>query len=71
MDTNKQGSALEIAFDLINRRYNNRKATIISSELQIGDVEQLDKALAGRIKERSGKFMLNIKNEDNRNYRKR
>lgn len=71
MDSNKQGSALEIAFDLINRRYNNSKATIISSELQIGDVEKLDKALAGRIKERSGKFMLNIKNEDDRNYRKR
>lgn len=71
MDNNKQGSALEIAFDLINRRYNNSKATIISSELQIGDVEKLDRALAGRIKERSGKFMLNIKNEDNRNYRKK
>lgn len=71
MDGNKQGSALEIAFDLINRRYNNSKATIISSELQIGDVEQLDRAIAGRIKERCGKFMLNIKNEDGRNYRKR
>lgn len=71
MDGNKQGSALEIAFDVINRRYNNQKATIISSEIQLGELEKLDKALFGRIKERCGKFSLNIKNEDNRNYRKR
>jgi DNA replication protein DnaC len=62
---------LEIAFDVINRRYNNQKATIISSEIQLGELEKLDKALFGRIKERCGKFSLNIKNEDSRNYRKR
>lgn len=71
MDKSRQGSALEIAFELINRRYNSRKATIISSEFQLGDIEQLDKALHGRIKERCGKFSLNIKNDENRNYRKR
>lgn len=71
MDKSKQGSALEIAFDIINRRYNTKKATIISSEYQLGDIEQLDKALHGRIKERCGRFSLNIKNEDSRNYRKR
>lgn len=71
MDSNKQSSALEIAFDLVNRRYNNRKATIISSEIQLGEIEVMDKALYGRIKERCGKFTLNIKNEDKRNYRKR
>lgn len=70
-DNNKQGSALEIAFDIINRRYNNQKATIISSEMQITDLEKLDKALSGRIKERCGKFMLNIKYDDSRNYRKK
>lgn len=70
MDSSKQGSALEIAFDLINRRYNNSKATIISSEYQLNELETLDKALHGRIKERCGKFTLNIKNETNRNYRK-
>ena len=71
IDKSRQGSALKIAFELINRRYNSRKATIISSEFQLGDIEQLDKALHGRIKERCGKFSLNIKNEENRNYRKR
>lgn len=71
MDKTKQGSALEIAFDIVNRRYNNMKATIISSEIQLGELEALDKALYGRIKERCGKFSLNIKNDESRNYRKR
>lgn len=71
MDGSKQGSALEIAFDLINRRYNNSKATIISSEYQLSEIETLDKALHRRIKERCGKFTVNIKNIDNRSYRKK
>ena len=32
MDKAKQGSALEIAFDIVNRRYNSNKATIFSSD---------------------------------------
>lgn len=71
MDISKQGVALEIAFDLINRRYNNSKATIISSEYSLGDIEKLDRALSGRIKERCKSFVINIKNEDSRNYRKK
>ena len=71
MDKQKQGSALEIAYDLVNRRYNNRKATIFSSEIQLGELEALDRAIYGRIKERCGKFSLNIKNDENRNFRKR
>ena len=59
------------AFDLVNRRYNNRKATIFSSEIQLGELEVLDRALYGRIKERCGKFSLNIKNDESRNFRKR
>ena len=70
MDKQKQGSALEIAYDIVNRRYNNRKATIFSSEIQLGELEVLDRAIYGRIKERCGKFSLNIKNDPNRNYRK-
>ena len=70
MDSSKQGSALEIAFDVINRRYNSNKATIISSEYQLNELETLDKALFGRIKERCGKFNLSIKNESSRNHRK-
>lgn len=71
MDKQKLGSALEIAYDVVNRRYNNRKATIFSSEIQLGELQTLDRALYGRIKERCGKFSLNIKNDENRNFRKR
>lgn len=71
MDPQKQGSALEIAYDVVNRRYNNHNAMIFSSEMQLQDIERLDKALYGRIKERCGKYSLNIKNDDKRNYRKR
>lgn len=71
MDNSKQGSALEIAFEIVNRRYNKRKATIFSSEYQLGEIEKLDRALHGRIKERCGKFVMSIKNDENRNYRKR
>lgn len=71
MDKQKQGSALEIAFDIVNRRYNNNKATIFSSEIQLGELEKLDTALYGRIKEKCGKFSLNIQNNESRNYRKK
>lgn len=71
MDKAKQGSALEIAFDIVNRRYNSNKATIFSSEIQLGELEQLDTALYGRIKEKCGKFSLNIQNDESRNYRKK
>ena len=60
MDISKQGSALEIAFDVINRRYNNKRPTIISSELQLVEVERLDKALFGRIKERCRSYFYSI-----------
>lgn len=71
MDKSKLGSTLEIAFDIINRRYNNDRATVISSEYQLAELEGLDKALYGRIKEKCGRFSINIKNDDNRNYRKK
>lgn len=71
MDKSKQGSALEIAFDIVNRRYNSNKATIFSSEIQLGELEMLDTALYGRIKEKCGKFSLNIQNDESRNYRKK
>lgn len=71
MDKAKQSSALEIAYDVINERYNSKKPVIISSEYQVSELEPLDRALHGKIKERCGKFLLNIKNEEKRNYRKR
>ena len=59
----------QIAWQLINDRYNQNLPTIISSELLIGDLIEQDESLAGRILERSGKYYFPIKKEKYRNYR--
>lgn len=58
-----------LAFDLINYRYNNKLTTIITSELSFGDLMDVDSAVAGRIKERCGKFLHEIGKDDKKNYR--
>ena len=50
---------INLAFELLNARYNNSKLrTIISSELTIENVLQIDEGLGGRIYERSRGFMV-------------
>lgn len=44
---------LNFAFELLNSRYNSRKRTVISSELGIQNILNLDEALGSRIYERS------------------
>ena len=44
---------LNLAYQLLNERYNTRRRTIISSELSIEDTAKYDEAIAGRIFERS------------------
>lgn len=59
-----------IAFDLLNCRYiDSRKITILSSELTLEKIIGVDAAAGGRIRERAGEFVLNIKG--NRNWRLR
>ena len=60
---------VQIAWNLINERYNAHLPTIISSELLIGDLIDVDESLAGRILERSGKYYFPIKKGKERNYR--
>lgn len=59
------------AYNVINARYLANKKTIISSELFITDLISLDCAVGGRIKQKSGKYLIQIKREDSRNYRLR
>lgn len=62
----------DIAFEIINNRYNSRKITIISSEKMLGDVERNDIALAGRIAEMTGlEYNMQIGYDPGRNIRKR
>lgn len=63
---------VNLAYSMLNYRYNARKKTIISSELTLTIIEeQADAAVAGRIQEMANKYCLNIKRDDYRNYRKR
>lgn len=61
---------VKYAFQLLNERYNKRLVTIISSEFLIDDIKlNVDEAIAGRIKERSTNYCVQIKKDMNRNYR--
>lgn len=69
IDRRQLDSDANFAFEIINHRYNANKKTIISSELLIDDIKQIDEALSGRIAEKSKGFQAQIKKEDGRNYR--
>lgn len=47
------GGDLNVAFELLNARYNARKRTIISGERTIGAIMDIDEAIGSRIYERS------------------
>lgn len=59
-----------IAYDIINYRYNNRLTTIISSEYTLTELMDIDSAITGRIKQRSNGYLFEIKGKEN-NYRMR
>lgn len=65
----KFSDELNFAFEIINKRYNANKKTIISSELLISDIQKYDSALAGRIAEKAAGFMVQIQKDENKNYR--
>ena len=61
---------INIAFELLNYRYNNKELiTIISSELMTSDLIDIDEAIAGRIIEMSKGNCLDISKDINKNYR--
>ena len=57
------------AFTLINNRYENEKITIISSELNLSELINVDEAISSRIKQMCGGYVVNIKKDKSRNYR--
>lgn len=58
-----------IAFDLINYRYNNDLVTIISCESDFEELNNIDSAIAGRIKEKCSSFLAIIPKDIKNNYR--
>lgn len=63
---------VNIAFELLNYRYNNKRLiTIVSSEQQLKDLLNIDEAVGSRIYERCRKYHINIDKDKTRNYRLR
>ena len=62
---------VNIAFEILNSRYINQNLiTIISSELLLKDILEIDEAVAGRIAEKAGvKYCLNLPKDNSKNYR--
>ncbi len=58
-----------LAFEILNARYNRKLVTIISSEYYLDEVIQLNPSIGSRIYERSIGFQLNITRNSDRNYR--
>lgn len=59
-----------IAFEILNYRYNNPKLiTILSGELFVEEIAELDQAVGGRIYERSRDYCLSIPWDGKKNYR--
>ena len=62
---------IRIAFDILNYRYINDLPTIISSEWYSRELDTVDEAVASRIFEKCGDYIVNIKRDIARNYRYR
>ena len=60
---------VQVAYEVLNHRYNENKKTIISSELTINEIMKLDEALAGRIVEKGKPYIFNISRDVKKNYR--
>ena len=60
---------INLAFEIINSRYVQKKITIISSECTLDDLLMIDDAVAGRIKQKCGEFCISIAPDRAKNYR--
>lgn len=61
---------INVAFELINYRYNNpNQITIISTELLLDDLLNIDEATGSRIFQRTKGYCLNIDKDRNKNFR--
>lgn len=56
---------INLAFEILNDRYNSGLATIISSEKTINEILGIDEAIGSRIVERAKEFITNIEKKDN------
>ena len=71
LKSSKIENELNIAFEIINSAYIKHKILIVSSELTLDRINSFDEATAGRIIERSSKFIIQIQKNPDRNFRLR
>lgn len=62
---------VNITFRILNHRYIKKLPTIITSELSIAQVHEIDEALASRIAEMMGRRYTYIAKDESKNYRYR
>lgn len=55
---------MRLAFELLNSRYNSRKPTLLSSELSIDDVLDIDEAVGSRIYERAKGYVIHANGQN-------
>ena len=61
---------VNLAFQILNYRYQDKKyCTIISSELTVKKIMEVDEAVGSRIFERSKAYRIEIEKDENKNYR--
>ena len=67
---NPTQSERSVAFDVINRRYNDGKITLVTSEHSIDELMNTDEAVASRIREMCGAaYCMSIAPDRRKNYR--
>jgi DNA replication protein DnaC len=63
-------SEIDLAKAILDSRYRKHKITLISSELTLNDLANIDEAIYGRIFERCNhKYFINVKKDSKKNYR--
>ena len=60
---------INLAFEILNHRYNQNKITIISSEMTIRELIACDEAVGSRIFQRTKKYQLSLSKDQNKNQR--
>lgn len=61
----------QLAWEIINARYVADRTTIISSELHLSQIADIDDAIGGRIYQMAAGYRNNVQFDDTRDYRRR
>lgn len=65
------GADVKRAFEILNYRYNNNLATLITSEKTISEILDIDEAVGSRISQKAKGYIKNLGQDKQKNYRLR